>query len=239
MTELIYMNDFGIIECIAEVLYVNHTDEGVDIQLNKTCFYPKGGGQDYDIGEIIGEAGKLKVEKVFLDEDGVVHHYGMIDGSLMAGEEVRCEVERERRELNTRLHSGGHILDMAIDSLGYEWEPGRGAHYPDMSFVEYSGEADMENKEQIISDIEYEIEKIQGEGIVNSIKLMDRTELSKYCRHVPDYIPENKPTRVVMYGDFGVPCGGTHVKELNDIGKVKIRKLKRKDGKIRVSYQID
>jgi Ser-tRNA(Ala) deacylase AlaX len=57
---------------------------------------------------------------------------------------------------------------------------------------------------------------------------------------VPDNIPKNKPARVVMYGpEFGIPCGGTHVKNLKQIGTIKIPKLKEKKGVIRVSYGVE
>ena len=65
-------------------------------------------------------------------------------------------------------------------------------------------------------------------------------EMHKVVRHVPDNIPKNKPGRVVMYGDnFGITCGGTHVKNLSQIGKVHIPKLKEKKGVIRVTYSVE
>ncbi len=64
-------------------------------------------------------------------------------------------------------------------------------------------------------------------------------EMSKFCKHVPENIPKNKPGRVVMYSDnFGIPCGGTHTKKLKHIGNIKISKLKEKKGIIRVSYAV-
>ena len=60
------------------------------------------------------------------------------------------------------------------------------------------------------------------------------------CRHVPSNLPTNKPGRVVVYGDsFGVPCGGTHVKNLGAIGRVYVTKLKQKQGIIRLSYSVE
>ena len=55
---------------------------------------------------------------------------------------------------------------------------------------------------------------------------------------VPDYIPTDKPCRVVMYGDFGVPCGGTHVANLSELVSMTIRKIKSEKGNIRVAYDV-
>lgn len=237
-TKLLYMDGFDILTCDGVVTMVTE-DEGVlDIVLDQTCFYPKGGGQDHDTGTIRSNAVELTIERVYLDEDGVVHHQGKAPADLLAvGSEVQCSVDSERRALNTRLHSAGHLVDMAIDELRPEWVPGKGAHYPDMSFVEYTGEINIEaERDSLIEDLEVKLTQLVSSGATNSQRLADRSELETLCRHVPEYLPDNKPSRVVMYGDFGVPCGGTHVSELSEVGTVKIRKIKQKNGLIRVSY---
>ncbi len=47
------------------------------------------------------------------------------------------------------------------------------------------------------------------------------------------------PKVVVLCGDFGVPCGGTHVQRLFEIGKLEITKLKHKQGAVKVSYRVE
>ena len=56
---------------------------------------------------------------------------------------------------------------------------------------------------------------------------------------VPKNLPAGKPSRVVFYDDFAVPCGGTHVKNISEIGKVIVKNIKRRDGGIRVSYALE
>lgn len=46
-------------------------------------------------------------------------------------------------------------------------------------------------------------------------------------------------TRLVYLGDFGVPCGGTHVRNLKDIGKIVVTKVKSKKGLTKVSYRVE
>ena len=67
---------------------------------------------------------------------------------------------------------------------------------------------------------------------------MQKSELGTVCDYVPEYIPEGKAARVVLYGTFGIPCGGTHVANLSEIGKFTIRKLKQKGETVSVAYDV-
>ncbi len=243
-THLVYLEDFAVVTCAAKVTAVSKTEDGrVDIQLDATCFYPRGGGQDWDTGIIYSEdrATVFDVEEVRLDEEGVVHHIGAYrSGELRAGEAVTGEVDVDRRMVNTRLHSAGHVVDLAVDRLQLPWTPGRGAHYPHMSFVEYEGTASPEEAEHIRSQIETLARDVIAAGGTNEIRFMPAADMHTVCRHVPENIPTNKPARVVIYcDDFGVPCGGTHVRDLHDIGTIHITKVKTKKGLTKVSYTIE
>lgn len=77
------------------------------------------------------------------------------------------------------------------------------------------------------------------EGSTNTIKFMTPEEMTATGAMVPENLPEGKPTRAVFYDDFAVPCGGTHVKDIKDIGKATVTNIKRKDGNIRVSYIVE
>ena len=232
-TKLLYLEDFDVVTCKATVVAVNKTEDGrTDVELDQTCFYARGGGQDWDMGSI----DEFNVEEVRLDEAGVAHHIG---GGVapMVGAEVNCQVDTERRQRHTRLHSGAHVIDMAISKIQPEWVPLKGAHYPHMSFVEYEGVADEPVTLQ--ETIQAAVDQLLKQDITNTIRFADRAELEKLCRHVPEYLPTNKPTRVVLYGDFGVPCGGTHVRKVSDIGKLEVTRVKTKKGVTKVSYRIE
>lgn len=237
-TKLLYMEDMQKLESDAYVESVEQKDGRTVVYLDQTVFYPQGGGQPYDTGTITSGATRFIVEEVRFNE-GLVHHIGHFEGSqFMQGEDVKCEVDSERRKLHTRLHSGGHVLDMAVNQLGYTWTPGKGYHFPQGPYVEYSGDLGEETKEDVITKLNEKISEILGSGIKTEIKFVDRDEMSQLCRHVPDYLPKDKPSRVVLYGDFGVPCGGTHVAELKDIGQETVRKIKTSSGTIRISYEV-
>lgn len=242
MTDLLYMQDFDVEACDAVVKSVTPSQDGrTDIELDQTCFYARGGGQDWDTGTIENDAATFAVEEVRLDENGVVHHIGTFTkGELKSGDAVSCRVERERRALNTRLHSAGHVIDMAVDSLGLDWVATKGQHYPHLSAVEYSGTWEPERAEELKQKIEEAANAFIAKGTDNSLEFMPVDEMHKVVRHVPANIPRNKPGRVVMYGEgFGIPCGGTHVKNLSQIGTVRIPKLKEKKGVIRINYTVE
>ncbi|WP_299166591.1 alanine--tRNA ligase-related protein [uncultured Arthrobacter sp.] len=247
-TELLYLDDFDVLTNSATVTAVTTADDGrVDLMLDRTCFYPRGGGQDWDIGTIRAGDAAFTVDEVRLDEHGVVHHLGpgggvgeaALDAGISVGAGVVLEVDADRRAVNTRLHSAGHIVDLAVERLALPWVPGKGAHYPHMSFVEYSGEVPGD-VEEIRQRIENEVAKVIGEGSRNEIRFMPVAEMGEYCRHVPDNIPTNKPARIVLYNEtFGVPCGGTHVRDVTDVGRLSIPKIKSKKGVTKVSYAVE
>lgn len=242
MADLLYLKDFDVETCVAKILSItNIEDDKTDIVLDKTCFYPRGGGQDWDMGKICSTNAEFYIEEVRLDEDGSVHHIGkLISGNLKIGDAINGTVDAQRRSVNTRLHSGGHVIDMAIDSLGLDWVATKGQHYPHLSAVEYNGRWDPEKSDTLRYEIELRANEIIHTGTDNKLVFMPVAEMHKICRHVPENIPKNKPGRVVVYGDnFGIPCGGTHVKNLSQIGTIKVPKIKEKKGVIRVNYEVE
>ena len=239
MTKLLYLDDFNVTSCTAKVTAVSQ-HEGKDVlELDQTCFYPKGGGQDFDTGVIEdANANVFNVEAAFF-VDGVVKHIGSFAGGKFGYDDsVQCNVDETRRDINTMIHSAGHVIDMAIRSIGYEWHPGKGAHYPDMAFVEYSGEYDGENKDNYVSEIQTAVDSLLTSGSTNRIAFMDADEMKNHGAVVPENIPKDKPSRVMMYDDFAVPCGGTHVQNISDTGTIRVTKIKKKGGEIRVSYSV-
>ncbi len=238
-TKLLYLEDFDVLTCTATVVEVFERDSKTVIIVDQTCFYPRGGGQDWDTGSITTPSAKFKVEEVRLDESGTVQHIGeFTQETIAAGDRVTCVVDKQRREDNTRLHSAGHLLDMAVESLALPWMPGKGAHYPHMSFVEYASEKLVDDTTQ--GKLQEKINQLQRNNYENKILFMPVGQMQQYCQHIPENIPTNKPARIVLYNDtFGIPCGGTHVRSVSDIGQIIIRKIKAKKGIIKVSYSVN
>ena len=127
-----------LLECSAIVEEIKDLGENkFSIILNQTVFYPQGGGQPYDNGIIKNENAIFNVNEVRFIE-GQVHHIGTYSKeTFKIGDTVDCLVEKERRQLNTRLHSAGHLIDMGLKELGRSWKPGKGYHFPNGPYVEY------------------------------------------------------------------------------------------------------
>jgi Ser-tRNA(Ala) deacylase AlaX len=242
-TYKIYLNDWGTTSFEAKVESSNKTDDGFCVVLDQTAFYPGGGGQACDLGTIDFGGGKLVLTKVHKDENGVVYHEGVLEGEEpKEGQEAKGGVDAPRRLLNSRLHCAGHMIDYAVRNLNKSWKPGKGAHYPGMSFVEYDVKEEVEDKEKLARDIEELLNgyiKAGGEVSVEIISSQDVVD-----KKISDYIPQAalesyKAVHVVNYpGQFKICCGGTHVKNVSDVGKVKITKIKKKDGNLRISYEL-
>ncbi len=237
-TKLRYLEDFDVHETQATIVTIEQTSGTVDITLDQTSFYPKGGGQASDTGIIEAENGRLNVVASFLDDNGVVHHVGQIKGTFAVGDSVRCLVDVKQRSLNTRLHSAGHLIDMAIGDIQPGWTPTNGAHYPHMSFVEYSGALAPTDKDTFCQQLQDALDKLLTSTTTNTIQFVKKEELASLCNYVPDYIPSNKPIRVVSFGNYSSPCGGTHVSDLATIGSITLRTIRTKKKKVRISYSL-
>lgn len=232
------LENMSLYEDFSKVLNIEDLEDGRKaLILDQTIFYPQGGGQPYDQGIIETANSKFIVEEVRFVE-GIVKHIGRCgSGNFEIGESVKCIIDKERRILNTRLHSAGHLVDMAINALNLNLIPHKGYHFPNGPYVEYEGflSHDMEKLKKDIEDL---ANSFISQKIETTVQFMNKEEMKKICRYVPDNMPANKPMRVVIYGDFAVPCGGTHVRNLGDILAITIRKIKQDKSLLRISYEI-
>lgn len=237
-THLLYLEDMNILEAEAKVLQVFEHDGRQVVVLDQTIFYPQGGGQPYDQGTISTDNTIYHVAEVRY-VGGSVWHIGKFNSEqFTTGQTVQCSVDPERRKLHMRLHSAGHVVDLALMRLNYNWKPHKGYHFPNGPYVEYEAQLGNANIEQLRSDLEVMCNKTIQEDITTSVRFMPKTAMHTVCRFVSVAIPEDKPGRVVMYGDFGVPCGGTHVPHLNVIGGMTIRKVRQDKQYVRVAYSV-
>lgn len=109
MTEKLYEQDPFLVKFEANVLSCEKGKKGFDVILDRTAFYPEGGGQPYDTGRLEPTGGerKVKVLEVHSREDGIVH---TCNHPLEPGTEVTGVIDWDRRFDLMQQHSGEHIV---------------------------------------------------------------------------------------------------------------------------------
>jgi Ser-tRNA(Ala) deacylase AlaX len=237
-TVLHYLSDASL-EGSAEVLAIIETDFGPAVILDQTIFYPQGGGQPCDTGYLLVHKQQIRVISVRFDA-GMVYHFTEGNPELLSiGDTVKLDIDGERRALNSRIHTGGHLIDTAMINCGYAFRPIKGYHFPDSPYVEYQGIIELEDRERICMELEEEANKLIASGQSVECFIVDEyDQLKNHCSTVPAYVPKDKPIRVVKVGGVGCPCGGTHVEDLSELGQLSVPKIKSKGGNIRVSYRV-
>ncbi|MEM2180444.1 MAG: alanyl-tRNA editing protein AlaXM [Nitrososphaeria archaeon] len=104
MTKLLYMDDSYLKEFEGEVLEIL----GEEVVLDKTAFYPRGGGLPEDMGIFVKGQEKFLVDRVRKEGDKVFHH--VITLGLCSGDKVKGIIDWERRYAVMRMHTGLHAL---------------------------------------------------------------------------------------------------------------------------------
>ncbi|NCB50906.1 MAG: alanyl-tRNA editing protein [Clostridia bacterium] len=114
MTEKLYYKDSHMRDFPARIMSCAPSGGGYEIILDRTAFFPEGGGQAADVG-MIGSAG---VKDVFERGEDVVH---LADAPLETGAEADCHIDWEKRFRRMQNHSGEHIVSGTVHRLfGYD-----------------------------------------------------------------------------------------------------------------------
>jgi len=192
--------------------------------LDGTYFYPEGGGQPADRGELSWEGGSATVTKVRKNHGDVRHYIEDVSGTLpKAGDEVRGEIDAERREAHRQMHTAQHVVSrVVLDEYGGE-TAGNQIH-ADRSRIDFEpvdfSEEDVAKIERLSNEaIERDLEVTKAERPREEVE--ERTEEGRALLNlIPDHVD---PLRVVEIEGFDYcPCGGTHVDSLGEVGRVEI-----------------
>jgi len=238
-TILHYLNAMHELTGEAKVLGERHEDGKIIIVLDKTIFYPQGGGQPFDTGVMVGDSAEFNVSEVRHAEGDVVNHIGSFTkGEKFAlGETVQIKADPERRQLLSQIHSAGHVIDSAVTELKLGWEPGKSYHFPEGPYVQYHGRCD--DVESVRKSIEERSQEMIDTGCETKVINVTPAEVQRHCLFPGVKFPDVPSVRIIcVWGEKGCPCGGTHVKNINEIGKITIPKIKVSKGEIRVSYRV-
>ncbi len=233
MARALYMDDSYLKSWNAKVVSV--ADDKY-VVLDKTAFYPKGGGQPSDEGFIIKDNQKFKVVYVGKFSGKISHEVDK--PGLKEGEQVSCELDWERRYTFMRYHTASHLIsnilyrraDAKITGNQIELDKTR----MDFSMQDYSPEklrTFVEEANNIIEkDLPITIDYMAREEVLG------KPELARLAVGLPKNIKE---FRIVRIGDIDEQVdGGTHINHLKEIGKIEVTKTVNKGKSNRRMYFI-
>jgi len=238
MTERLYAADAYLRTCDAVVTEV--TDEGV--VLDRTVFYPRGGGQPGDTGVLRWDGGDVVVSDTFTSREtgNVVHR---VDGDPPpAGANVTGEIDWDRRHTHMRTHTALHAMsgivftDFGAKVTGGNMEPGGVAR---MDF-----ELDRISQE-FGRDVELRLNTLLAEDHPVHVLLLPRAEALEdpdLIRTKVNLIPAAvDPIRVIdIEGIDKQADGGTHVRSTAEVGHVSVIKTESKgSANKRIRIQLD
>lgn len=222
--EKLYYVDQYMKEFVAEVENVIEKDGQFHVVLDRTAFFPGGGGQFCDLGFIENE----KVVDVY-EEEGVVYH--VLDKKPLKIHKLKCSIDWNRRKDGMDQHLGQHLLSGCFfktfnaNTVGF--------HMGDeISTVDIQG---ILNEEQI-----REAERLANLYINENLKVEflvpDKRELKKMGlrRALPK---TNEPIRVVKIENLDInACCGIHPNYTFELRMIKITKWEKYKGNTRVEY---
>ncbi|MEM4097062.1 MAG: alanyl-tRNA editing protein, partial [Candidatus Micrarchaeaceae archaeon] len=177
-TEKLYWEDAYQKEFNAKILEIH----GNDLILDKTAFYPTGGGQPNDTGKIICNGTEYEVIDVNKKENIILHTLKNIEG-LNEGMDIKGIIEWDRRYMHMRYHTALHILDGIANKEGRGKITG-GQIYTDRARIDFDAAGiDREVVQQIINDAQKVIDedhkviaKFLSKEEALSIKDLSRTD---------------------------------------------------------------
>ncbi len=223
MTKALYLEDSYLRECNARVASVK---DGRYIVLDQTIFYPKGGGQPWDTGKIVKGDECYRVVYVGKFSGEISHEVDRV--GLKEGDQVHCKLNWERRYKLMRSHTAAHILAALLCDgtgaliTGNQLEEDKIRF--DFSLEEYSRDLLRkyidETNELLGKDIPvkwYETTKEEA------VKIPHISKMAKAS------FPDLPKLRIVEIVGVDKQCdGGTHVRNLKEVGKIELLKTENK-----------
>ena len=217
--ERIYYDNKYLKEFIAEIVDIKEIDNKFHVILDKTAFFPGGGGQSCDLGILEDQ----KILDVY-EKDEVVYH--VVEKKPIKIHKVKCEIDWDRRTDGMHQHLGQHVLSGAFFNL---FNANTFAIHlgSDISSVDIYGIL----TETQVRDAEKLANKIIGDALTVESFVPTKAELKKLSlrRALPN---TEEDIRVVKIGDFDInACCGLHPSSTQDLRLIKIKKFeKHKEG---------
>jgi alanyl-tRNA synthetase len=214
MTKRTYYQDTYCFSGSARMLGNGQDQHGQYWLFDKTIFHPQGGGQPSDRGTISFDQESISVSLV-KEIEGEIRHYVLTKIAPVIGGMVKQSIDPEFRLLCSKLHSAGHLIAQIIEQQIPSAIPLKAFHFPEGPYIEVAGIVSPD----LIPFIQEKIDTVLG---------------------LPAISTTSGTTRQIKLGDFqAVSCGGTHVKNTSEIGKIVIRGIKKSGENSRVKYALN
>lgn len=198
---------------------VEEIEEEGDVAFDLTPFYAEMGGQVSDTGTLKNDSVLGTITRVGKAPAGQhLHHVHLQFGHLSVGEEVELALDSKRRHLIERNHSATHLLHAAISEILGKHVEQKGS-YCDENYLRF----DFTSMDKLSSEDLNKIEALVNEKIAESIpeetKILPVEEAKNLGAEMEFSEKYGSVVRVVCFEDFSKEfCGGTHVKNTNEIG---------------------
>ena len=227
MTIELFREDSYLKECDATVISLDERG----ICLDRTIFYPRGGGQPGDSGTIVGSDGvETPITDTIKDRETGDHLHLPAEGAPLpvAGDKVTLRIEWERRYRLMRMHSCMHLLCAVIPAGVTSGSVREDSARLDFDLPDPPDKLEIEEalKRLIAENHPMRLEWISDEELEQQPELV-RTMSVK---------PPTGVGKVRLVRFEGVdlqPCGGTHVAATGEIGQVRVKKIEKKGKKNR------
>ncbi|MBR3051972.1 MAG: alanine--tRNA ligase [Selenomonadaceae bacterium] len=200
-----------------------HDGENAGIILESTPFYAEGGGQIGDEGYLIGELGKIKISNAKKLPDGTIYHEAYVEeGQIKVGDAVEIKIDRDKKLSSARNHTATHLLQAALKKVvGKQVNQAGSLVTPERLRFDFS------NFEPVTAQQLADVEELVNEEILKAcdveIREMPIDEAKKLGAMALFGEKYGDIVRVVSVEDFSCElCGGSHVKNVGQIGRFKI-----------------
>lgn len=221
-TRQVFTEDAYIRELNATVVAV----DGSSVELDQTIFYAEGGGQPGDAGTISKDGQKLRVTNTRKGSEpgSVLHELEDESHPLQPGDKVDLEIDWERRYRHMRMHTSMHLLGSLIPVPVTGGQVGAEKSRLDFNLGDHKlDKEDLTVRMNALIDAGHPVEF----GRITEAELDEKPELVRTMSVQPPR--GHGDIRMVRVTDVDYqPCGGTHVNNTNEIGKVRVSKIENK-----------
>jgi alanyl-tRNA synthetase len=226
-TERLYHHDSHLLEFDAHVIDVTEGDDGaIAVILDRTAFYPTGGGQPNDTGTL-GQA--RVVDCIDAESKGVLH---VIQGPTPeSGELVHGRIDALRRLDHMQQHTGQHILSAAFVRLF-------DAATRSFRVMDHESEIDVELDSPTNEKIEQTVD-LANQTIWANLPIQVREVSSQEAASLPlrKEPAREGELRLIEITDFDLTaCGGTHANATGEVGVIAVRGWERAKGLTRIQF---